>query len=54
MSSWDDMTATRADVRPGSFEALRLDDAELLAGRRPQEPDRALPPGGVSMLRSRL
>jgi hypothetical protein len=33
----------RADVRPGSFEAFRLDQAVLLAGRRPQEADRALP-----------
>jgi hypothetical protein len=35
----------RADVRPGSLEALRLDDAELLAGGRPQEADGTLPPG---------
>ena len=33
----------RADVGPRALEALRLDDAELLAGRGAQEADRALP-----------
>src|SRR5262245_2359169 len=32
-----------ADIRPRTLEAFGLDDAELLAGRRPEEPDRALP-----------
>ena len=33
----------RSPVRPRSFEAFRLDEAELLTGRRAQEADRALP-----------
>ena len=33
----------RADVETWSLEALRLDEPELLAGRRPREADRALP-----------